>query len=85
MKFEIENHFSAEAICEFSVAIGDYSYLVIYGKHINGYFCCVPAWKWGCEMANPHETVYNREKLMECGADEVVAKGIALAIEAYLE
>lgn len=81
MKFEIESRFEASVKCEFSVAIGDWSYLVIYGKHINGYFCCVPSWKWGCEMAGPTQVNYNSEKLVECGADPEVAQCIALAIQ----
>lgn len=53
MNYKIERKFKATALCEFSVTIGGFSYLVIFGKHINGYYCCVPNFGWGCEMAEP--------------------------------
>lgn len=80
MGFIIESIFEANIMFEFNVAIGGWTYLVIYGKHINGSFCCVPNWKWGCEMSNPKEVVYNRDKLVECGASIEVAGEIAKAI-----
>lgn len=81
MKFKIETVFDANVSFEFNVAIGGWTYLVIYGNHINGGFCCVPNWKWGCEMAGPREVAYNRDKLIDCGAPEEVATEIAKAIE----
>ncbi len=85
MEFKIETIFEAKAMFEFNVAIGGWTYLVIYGKHINGGFCCVPNWKWGCEMSNPNEVAYNRDKLIECGANEEVANEIAKAIQCMSE
>lgn len=81
MNFKIESKFKAEVLFESSIAIGDWSYLVIYGKHINGYFCCLPGWHWGCEMAKPEEVAYNKDKLIECGASVKVATAIAEAIK----
>lgn len=81
MKSKIETIFEAKVMYEFNVAIDGWTYLVIYGKHVNGGFCCVPNWKWGCEMAGPNEVAYNRDKLMECGAKEEIANEIAKAIQ----
>lgn len=81
MKFKIETEFKASVLFEVNVAIGGWTYLVIYGKHINGYFCSIPNWKWGCEMAGPDEVAYNSDKLIDCGASKEVAIEIARAIE----
>lgn len=85
MNFKFERDFKAEVIFETSVAINGYSYLIIYGKHINGYFCSVPNWNWGCEMAEPSDTGYNSEQLVVCGADKEIALAIAEAIAAKCE
>lgn len=80
MGFKIENVFSANVTFECNVAIGGFTYLVIYGEHINGGFCCVPNWKWCCEMSTPGDVAYNCEKLIDCGASPEVAGEIAKAI-----
>lgn len=81
MAFEIICEYKARVEFEISVDAGGYNYLVIFGKHINGWFCCVPGRKWGCEMAEPTNVAYNMEKLQECGADPGEAEAIALAIK----
>ena len=48
MKYEIENVYPSESINEFSVAINGLSYLVIFGRHVNGGFCALPR-EW-CEL-----------------------------------
>lgn len=85
MKYKIVCEYKARVEFEISVDFGDYNYNIIYGKHINGYFCSVPGWKWGCEMTEPNDVFYNAEKLQECGADPKVAKAIAEAIKTRAE
>lgn len=80
MGFTLENGFDTDVLCEFSVVVYGMSYLVIYGRHIGGYFCCVPNWNWGCEMEEPQQVAKNVRKLIECGANKEVAEGIANAI-----
>ncbi len=53
---------------------------MIYGKHVNGYFCCIPNWDIGCEMAEPDNVQYNAGKLMECDMDEGITQVLAEAI-----
>ena len=46
------NKYEAKVIFEAEIEPGDgYCYLVIYGKHINGYFCALPRMDTACEMA----------------------------------
>lgn len=81
MEFKFESNFEANVIFESNIAIGGWTYLVIYGRHINGYYCCIPNWKWGCEMAEASQVSYNKNKLIQCGVNEEVAEALAKAIE----
>ena len=40
-----------DAVNEISVAIDGFSYLVIFGKHINGGFCALPQEGISCELS----------------------------------
>ena len=83
MDYKFETEFKASVLFECNIAVGGWTYLIIYGKHINGYFCCIPNWKWGCEMAEPNEVAYNSDKLIDCGADPEVARAICKAIQEH--
>ena len=85
MDNKIESMYKATTRFEFSVAINGMSYLVIYGTHINGYWCCVPGFHWGCEMSAATDVGYNTNKLISCGASEFVATEIARAIQSVSE
>lgn len=74
----------AKVIFECEVEINDYYYLVIYGKHKRGYFGYISG-EYGVEMAEPSDTFYNSEKLMNAGAPEWLATGIAKAIKYICE
>lgn len=77
MKFTI---WGANVIFEADISVNGYSYLTIYGKHANGYFCCIPNWNIGCEMAEPSDTFYNSEKLQHAGMEKETAVELAKAI-----
>ena len=80
MEFKIEHTYDSYTLFEFNVSINGYSYLVIYGRHINGGFCCIPNWGYGCEMGEPMSIDYNAGKLESVGLDREVATAIAKAI-----
>ena len=69
--------YDASVLFEIGVDAGGNHYLVIYGKHINGYFCCIPNWNVSCEMAEPYDVFYNREKLVN---DAAIGYNAAAAI-----
>lgn len=79
--FKIEANYNANVLFETSVAVNGQSYLVIYGEHINGNFCCIPGYGWGCEMAEPSDVFYNSRSLSNCGAPGEIAQALAKAIE----
>ncbi len=84
-RFKIRAAYVAEVVFEISVDTCGSNFLIIYGKHVNGYFCAIPNWKISCEMAEPSDTFFNTEKLKGTGIDlsEEMAKGIAFAIQEY--
>lgn len=79
-KIRVGTEWNAQVLFEREVSVNGWGGLVIYGKHVNGYFCCVPG-EYGVEMSEPTDTFYNTEKLMHAGAPECLARGIALAIK----
>lgn len=72
--------FNASVIFEAGINTNGSYFLTIFGKHANGYFCCIPNWSKGCEMAEPEDVYYNSCKLIEAGFSKTVAKNIALQI-----
>lgn len=56
MKAKIETIFGpCSDTREISIAYEGRSYLTIYGRHINGWFLCMPSWHVSCELGNPAE------------------------------
>ena len=58
-------------------------FLIIYGKHINGWFIAIPNWEVCTEAANPQDVFYNTEKLSRVSkiknvkdAPETIAKAV---------
>lgn len=79
----IQNTYSVSAQKEFSVDINGNNYLVICGTHINGGFCCIPNWNFGCELGDPDDVFYNAEQL-EKHFPAPIAQALAMSIaDAY--
>ena len=78
--------FKAEVIFEASTSLLGSHFLIIFGKHSNGYFCCIPNWGVGCEMAEPDDVFYNTERLQEHGLlMPVTAREVAKEIKRIAE
>lgn len=52
---------------EFPMEYEGFSYLVIFGKHINGWFISLPMQNISCEASNPLDATCNRSNLIEKG------------------
>ena len=84
---KIENDYTEDAaiLFEKNMAIGGYTYLVIFGMHINGGFICIPNHNIGCEASNlEYQIDYNKDKLVKCGLSEDAAQEIAAYIDSWL-
>lgn len=73
--------FEAKVLFEATIDTCGYCYLVIYGRHVNGYFCAIPNFGISCEMAEPSDTFYNMERLIGVGIGERSARELAKAIK----
>lgn len=74
--------YTVEARFEVSFDANGSHFLVIYGKHGNGGFCCIPNFGIGCEMSDePNDVFYNTEKLSGAGLAWVDAEAVAKAIK----
>ena len=80
MTYRITGNNKAEALFEISVDINGNRYLVIYGNHINGGFCCITSHNVACEMGEPSDISYNTEALVHSKVPKNYAKALADAI-----
>lgn len=80
MEYTISGSYPVKTAFEISVDVNGHNYLVIYGKHVNGGFCCIPNWCVACEMGEPSDIVYNTEALVKRRVSKKSAKAIASAI-----
>jgi len=65
-----------EAVLE----ISGYSYHLIFGRQINGWFICVPNWNIGAELAHPSDIFWNKTSLSNAGAGKRNAHYISAAL-----
>lgn len=80
MEANIQQDFtkSIEVYFEHDISISGYSYLIIYGKHINGCFIAIPNWEICCEASGrSNDVFFNMERLKQAGLKKETAKAIA--------
>lgn len=70
----------AQAPYEAVLEISGYSYHLIFGRQINGWFICVPNWNIGAELAHPSDAFWNKSSLSNAGAGKRNAYYIAAAL-----
>lgn len=79
-KYKIKNTYEVTKTQEASVDWNGYNFLVIYGKHINGWFIAIPNWNVCTEAGQPSDDFYNTEKLSRVidieNAPSVIAKAV---------
>lgn len=73
--------YKAEALFEVDFDANGSHFLVIYGKHGNGGFCCLPNWGISCEAGDPQDVFYNTEKLSGAGLTWNDAEAVAKVIK----
>lgn len=66
---------------EVSVNYNGCNYLVIFGRHVNGWYIAIPNWGKCVEAANPEDIFYNTERLSEVFESET-AEALARTIAA---
>ena len=83
MNYNILNIFSFDGdnpITEFRIKIEENKLLVIYGRHINGYFIALPEMNVSCEAMRPEDIRKNTMYLAQAGIRSDYADAICRAI-----
>ncbi len=81
MNFEILQHFIiTDNTTELKLQIEDKKILVIYGRHINGYYIALPNVFISCEALGPDEIKRNTIYLSQAGLRSDYAEAICTAI-----
>ena len=84
-KAYLQHAYPAQVILEHDIAFNGASYLVIFGRHINGGFIAIPNWNVCTEASADGSAPYNAVKLTESGLDSETAQAIAEYIEEALK
>ena len=85
METKIQGDFGVYNVHEFSMDWKWFNFLVIYGKHVNGWFIAVPNWKICVEATEPTDHFYNEEKLAAAFNNPSKGKAVAEAIKEHWE
>lgn len=82
MQYEITQHFTFTNIYphEFMIKIENQNILVIFGRHVNGYFMAFPQLNISCEAAAPSAISKNTVYLTQAGIRSDYAYCISQAI-----
>jgi len=81
---EIKGVYEATAQ-EFKIFYGGWSYLVIYGEHVNGWYCAIPNWGISVEIGSPYKVDYNAKRIGAKFTSEAIGTMIAEAIKEHWE
>lgn len=85
MGVKIRNTYEILQTQEISIDWNGYNFLIIYGKHINGWFIAIPNWQVCTEAGHPTDDYYNTERLSRVIEIENAPSIIAKAIRQYWE
>ena len=64
-EYKIKEKHSVDLVREISVDWNGWNFLIIYGKHINGWVIAVPNWSVCIEAGDPTNIDYNARKLYD--------------------
>lgn len=84
-KPKIQQTFDDVSAHEFSMDWNGFNFLIIYGKHINGWFIAIPNWKICAQATEPTNIYYNIDKLSQAFNDHDKGKNVAEAIKEHWE
>ncbi|MBO5623682.1 MAG: hypothetical protein J5959_18870 [Butyrivibrio sp.] len=84
MNYKILQHYTiTDNTLELKLQIEDQKILVIFGRHINGYYIALPNVSISCEALGPEEVKRNTFYLSQAGLRSDYAQAICTAIFEY--
>lgn len=85
MEYRIQNTYEVTKTHEFSVDWNGFNFLIIYGKHKNGWFIAIPNWNVCTEAGEPTSVDYNATKLAQTHIHDTAPVYLAKAIKEHWE
>lgn len=85
MDYKIKKTYEITETHEFSVDWNGFSFLIIYGHHINGWFIAIPNWNVCTEAGQPEDDAYNATKLAQTHIHDTAPVYLARAIREHWE
>ena len=82
---EIKSTYEVNQVQEFSADWNGFNFLIIYGRHVNGWFIAIPNWNKCTEAGDPESVEYNAEKLARTYMQEGAPMYLAQAIKEHWE
>ena len=79
-KYKFRKEHSVSSIHEISVDWNGWNFLIIYGKHINGWFIAIPNWELCVEASEPTNVDFNTARLYSKIEDYNRSRALAKAI-----
>lgn len=79
-KYKVKKEYEVSDTREIALEWNGNSYLIIYGKHVNGGFFCIPNQNCGGELAGFSDTFWNSESISSALGDDMAGSVIAEAI-----
>ena len=85
MSYNIEYVGEGTDVHHLGISCDGIYYTVIFGRYINGGFCCIPNHNAGCELSGDlQDQLWNAESLTKALQDKKAAAAIAEAIAEYV-
>jgi|GEM_PF-1226844 hypothetical protein len=81
--YTVAETYEVSDVHEIVVEYDGYSYIVIFGKHVNGGFYCILNWGVSGELASFQDTFWNTESIARNLKKKKVATVIAMSIAEY--
>lgn len=85
MDCKIKNTYKVTETHELSIDWDGWNFLVIYGKHKNGWFIAIPNWNVCTEAGEPTDEYYNTTKLAQAHFHDTAPSVLAQAIKEHWE
>ena len=82
-KAKVKKTYAVMAAKELSIDWDGDNFLVIIGKHINGWYIAIPNWNICIEAGEPTDNFYNSEKLSKALNNVNMGSAIADAVAEY--
>lgn len=83
--YKIKNAYEITKNYEFFIDWNGFNFLIIYGKHKNGWFIAIPNWNVCTEEGEPSDVAYNDTKIAQTHIQKIAPMYLAQAITEHWE